>query len=213
MSCLVPANNAGKRNTSRPVFTSHERALAKSAWASSSARLNRDSFLPFGACSLCLEAAVGPVACARGDVFCRECALSNILAQKKEIRRADRARAHEAREAAEQRARQDEAAQARAVREFEMVQLGFDVGGGKGGRAGGGGGGGGGDDREGGAAAEKDAAAEAKRGEKRKFALDEEEVSRNAESERVKARKAIEDEKVSFPFFSTLPMHTLSHSI
>lgn len=194
MSCLVPANNAGKRNTSRPVFTSHERALAKSAWASSSARLNRDSFLPFGACSLCLEAAVGPVACARGDVFCRECALSNILAQKKEIRRAGRARAHEAREAAEQRARQDEAAQARAVREFEMVQLGFDVGGGG--------------DREGGAAAaaaaaggEKDAAAEGKRGEKRKFALDEEEVSRNAESERAKARKAIEDEKVSCFFF------------
>lgn len=160
--------------------------MAKSAWASSSARLNRDSFLPFGSCSLCLEAAVDPVACSLGDIFCRECALNNILAQKKEIKRAEKAREHEEKEAAESKTRQDEEAQARAVREFEMVQLGFDVGvRGTGVRV-----------EDDGPAVGKDSTTDAKRGEKRKFSLDEDKVSRNAESERAKARKAIEDEKV-----------------
>ncbi|CAI4219490.1 unnamed protein product [Parascedosporium putredinis] len=72
-----------KRNTTRPVFTAHERALARAAWTSSSARLTRDSFLPFGSCNLCLEPARDPVSCHRGDVFCRECALANLLAQKR----------------------------------------------------------------------------------------------------------------------------------
>lgn len=161
--------------------------MAKSAWASSSARLNRDSFLLFGSCSLCLESAVDPVACPLGDIFCRECALSNILAQKREIKRAEKAREHEEKEAAESKARQDEEAQARAVKEFEMVQLGFDVG-----------------RRETGTGTGDSAtvgrkAAESKTGEKRKFSLDEDEVSRNAESERAKARKAIEEEKVGVP--------------
>lgn len=182
------------------MFTAHERALAKSAWSSSSARLSRDSFLPFGSCSLCLEAAVGPVACAQeGDIFCRECALSNILAQKKEIRRAGRAREHEAREAADLRARQDEEAQARAVREFEMVQAGFDVpgaGGGGGGGAGAGAGAGVGEGRESLELVRGAADSEAKTGEKRKFSLDEDEVVRHAENDRAKARKAIDDEKV-----------------
>lgn len=158
--------------------------MAQSAWASSSARLGRDSFLSFGSCSLCLQSAVDPVACSLGDIFCRECALSNILAQKNEIKRAEKAREHEEKEAADLKARQDEEAQARAAKEFEMVQLGFDVGG-----------------RGSGASAgdssfvDKEATS-VKRGEKRKFSLDDEEVSRNAESERAKARKAIDDEKV-----------------
>ncbi|KAG8156692.1 hypothetical protein KVR01_013483 [Diaporthe batatas] len=174
-----------KRNTSRPVFTAHERAMAKSAWSSSSARLNRDSFLPFGSCSLCLESSVDPVACSNGDIFCRECALNNILAQKKEIKRLEKAREQEDREAAESRARQDEEAQARAVKEFELTQAGFDVAGSRTGII-----------------SDANLAKEAKAGEKRKFSLDEDEVQRNADNDRAKARKAIEDEKSSKP---TLP--------
>ena len=161
--------------------------MAKSAWTSSSARLNRDSFLPFGSCSLCLESAVDPVACPHGDMFCRECALNNILAQRKEIKRLEKAREQEEREAAELRARQEEEEQARAVKEFEMTQAGFDIARG----------------RAGDGSDERTAAAdEAKRGKKRKFALDEDEVARNAEDDRAKARRAIEDEKNAKP---TLP--------
>lgn len=169
----------GKRNTSRPVFTAHERNLAKAAWGSSTARLSRESFLPFASCGLCLEPAIDPVACIHGDIFCRECALSNIVAQKKEIKRLEKVKEQEERAAVEEQARQELEAQERAVHEFELTQAGLDV-----------------RSREG-----KDRTAgspdpEAKRGEKRKFSLDEDEMARIAAEERTRARKAIDDEKV-----------------
>lgn len=160
------SNFPGKRNTSRPVFTAHERSLAKSAWSASSARLNRDSFLPFGSCSLCLESAVDPVACVLGDIFCRECALNNILAQKKEIKRLEKTRENEERDAAEDKARQDQEAQAKAVKEFELVQAGFDV----------------------------VETGETRTREKRKAPVDEDELG--GQQERAKARKSNGDDKV-----------------
>ncbi|CAK7263493.1 hypothetical protein SEPCBS119000_000518 [Sporothrix epigloea] len=116
-----------KRNTSRAVFTSYERSLAKAAWSASSARLTRDSFLPFASCALCLELATDPVACPAGDIFCRECALSNILAQKKELRRLERARLQAERDRAERTARHDAEDQARAIQDFELVQAGLEA--------------------------------------------------------------------------------------
>lgn len=180
----------GKRNTSRPVFTSHERALAKASWSSSSARLSRDSFLPFASCYLCLQTAIDPVACSHGDIFCRECVLSNILAQKKEIRRLEKTREQEGRDALEEEARQDAEARERAIREFELTQAGLDV---RSGRApetpadhr----------DESNGSPADSEQR-QVKKGAKRKFSLDEDEVARNALEERTKARRAIDDEKV-----------------
>ncbi|KAI0543864.1 hypothetical protein F4679DRAFT_590084 [Xylaria curta] len=179
-----------KRNTSRAVFTSYERDLARKSWTSTSARLTRESFLPFSACRLCLETAIDPVSCTHGDIFCRECALSNILAQKKEIKRLEKLKEHEDRETREQQARLDAEAQERAVREFEMTQNGLDVrtpvptpSEGQ-------------HDREGSSAVEGD------RQRKRKFEMDEDEVRRIAADDRAKARKAIDDEKAAQP---TLP--------
>ncbi|KAL8370216.1 hypothetical protein RB595_000552 [Gaeumannomyces hyphopodioides] len=208
---------AHSTNTSRAVFTSYERSQAKAAWGASSARLSRESFSPFASCSLCLEAAVEPVACPRGDIFCRECALSNILAQKKEIKRAGRAHADAEREAAQARSLSEQEAHDRAVREFELVQAGFDVsappkrgkeGDGTASSAatpvaaaqappkalllldgGGGGGGGGADGGGGGVASSK----------KRAFELDEEEVARIAAEDRAKARRTIDSEKAAKP--------------
>lgn len=188
-----------KRNTSRPVFTSHERQLAKAAWTASSARLSRESFLPFASCSLCLETAIDPVACLHGDIFCRECALTNILAQKKEIKRAEKLREQEEREAAEEQARRDVEAQERAIKEFELTQAGLSIK-----RDNGnekrdltlqrsestGSGNGNGDEKR---------IEDNKRGEKRKFSLDGDELARIAEEERAKARRTIEDEKSSKP--------------
>ncbi|KAI1358490.1 ENOS interacting protein [Xylaria arbuscula] len=202
-----------KRNTSRAVFTSYERDLARKSWAATSARLHRDSFLPFSACRLCLETAVDPVACLAGDIFCRECALSNILAQKKEIKRMEKVRAQEERDEEESRALRDAEAQERAVVEFERTLSGLapkstssqaartaaasslnsatpaqrreSEGGAKGG---------GGGDRD------RDArAAASKTGEKRKFEIDADEIQRIAASDRAKARKAIDDEEAAKP--------------
>ncbi|KAK4192098.1 hypothetical protein QBC35DRAFT_263374 [Podospora australis] len=203
-----------KRNTSRPIFTSHERAMAKVAWGSSTARLSRDSFLPFASCWLCLEPAIDPVSCAQGDIFCRECALSNILAQKKEIKRAEKTREQEEREAQEEQARQDAEAQLRAIKDFELTQAGLSL------KNGAGSGGNGRPTtrttsttsttpaitqtpstlgRESSNASEGDSL---KKGEKRKFSLDDDELARIAAEERAKARKVLDSEKAAKP---TLP--------
>ncbi|KAL7929477.1 hypothetical protein V8C35DRAFT_195247 [Trichoderma chlorosporum] len=174
-----------KRNTTRPVFTSYEREQAKSNWSSKSAQLNRDSFLPFGFCSLCLENAREPVACPRGDIFCRECALENLLAQKKELKRAEKARQNADKEAARIRAIGDDEERERAVRDFELTQAGLTNNSGKPGSS---------------AAAESEREEVTVRaGSKRKFAFDADELDRIAENDKAKARKAIDDEKAAKP--------------
>ncbi|CAK7232246.1 hypothetical protein SBRCBS47491_008202 [Sporothrix bragantina] len=205
-----------KRNTSRAVFTSYERSLAKKAWSASSARLTRDSFLPFASCSLCLELADDPVACPAGDIFCRECALNNILAQKKELRRLEKAREQEERDRAERQARDDAEDQARAIKEFELVQAGLEAKGGS---------------RANGSNAADSRPREASTStptptpapttrlleappanddletstKKRKFALDEDELQRIAKEDRNKARKAIDAERAAAHDARALP--------
>ncbi|TFB01850.1 Nitric oxide synthase-interacting protein [Trichoderma ghanense] len=192
-----------KRNTTRPVFTSYEREQAKSNWSSKSAQLSRDSFLPFGFCSLCLENAREPVACPRGDIFCRECALENLVAQKKELKRAEKARQNAEREAARIRAIEDEEERERAIRDFELTQAGLANGiinnsnnsnsNNKTGKA----------TTSSSAATEsakkEEGAVVVHAGSKRKFSLDADELDRIAESDKAKARKAIEDEKAAKP--------------
>ena len=180
-----------KRNTTRAVFTSYERNLARSAWGTNSAHLTRDSFLPFASCKLCLMPARSPVSCLHGDIFCRECALSNILAQKQEIKRTEKTKEKELRDEEEERERLEGEARQRAVAEFEKVQMGLEAkSGGDGskrkivGRG------------EGKILIEEEVVG-SKRGEKRKFELDEEALLRIAQEERSKARKAIDEEKVN----------------
>jgi nitric oxide synthase-interacting protein len=188
-----------KRNTSRPVFTAHERALAKSAWSANSARLSSESFLPFGSCGLCLEIAREPVACHRGDVFCRECALANLLAQKKELKRAERARQAAQDEFERLKAIEDDKDRERAIRDFELTQAGLAPSVPAAAKAG----------RAPATAVATTAPSDSKQitngdassktGVKRKFSLDESELDRIAQQDRAKARKAIEDEKAAKP--------------
>lgn len=170
------------------MFTSHERSLAKSAWNSTSARLSRDSFLPFASCRLCLLPAREPVSCPHGDIFCRECALSNILSQKKEIKRLEKAKEKDEKDAEEDQNREEEEAKERAVKEFEKIQMGLEAKVGAAGKKIVG--------REDGKIVVEEDVVGGKRGEKRKFELDEDELLRIAREERTKARKAIDDEKV-----------------
>ncbi|RKF55957.1 E3 ubiquitin-protein ligase CSU1 [Golovinomyces cichoracearum] len=114
-----------KRNTSRAVFTSYERTLAKAAWGTNSARLSRDSFLPFASCKLCLLAARNPVSCSHGDIFCKECALENILSQKREIKRLEKIREREQREAEEEKNREEAEVHLRYALEFDRAQIGL----------------------------------------------------------------------------------------
>jgi nitric oxide synthase-interacting protein len=118
-----------KRNTSLPHFTAYERSLLRSTWGTQRTRLSRDSFLPFGSCRLCLQPARSPVvACAsNGDLFCRECAINDLLAQRKEIKRLERER-HDARSRMQDdEVRTLEEAKTRELREFELVSMGLEA--------------------------------------------------------------------------------------
>lgn len=178
--CTRSLIELGKRNTSRPVFTSHERALAKSNWTSNSARLNRDSYLPFGYCGLCLMVARDPVACSQGDLFCRECALSNLLTQKKEIKRAEKIRKHDEEVEANLLALEKVKDQERAVRNFELTQIGSTSKASAISRD----------------SPKDDIQGDIRVGSKRKFILDEDERKRIDVEDRAKARKEIEAEEV-----------------
>lgn len=174
--------------------------MAKSAWSSSSARLTRESFLPFASCWLCLEPAIDPVTCSHGDIFCRECALNNILAQKKEIKRTERTRELQEKEVIEDQARKEVEAQERAVSDFELTQAGLSINRRPASNT---------NNNSSGSkthssasliAGENGTTDDVNKSQKRKFSLDQDEIARIATEERTKLRKAIDEEKVGLAF-------------
>ena len=175
-------SSIGKRNTSLAFFTSHERAELKSTWGRQRTRLTRESFLPIASCALCLQPAREPVACASGGhVFCRECAVANLLAQLKEIKRVEKELKRKRREEEERQKEKGNEERERVVNDFERVVMGRGSS-----RAGEG-------DQKGGDLKV--------RGLKRKFEIDEEEMLRNAKEERARARRELDEEKVCLPTF------------
>ena len=149
------------------------------------------------------------MSCQRGDVFCRECALANILAQKRELKRAEKAKKLAAEEEDKRRHELAEEERERSVRDFELTQQGIKVAGPKD-RAEGNS-----DTKEDGQPkkemkllegapkaddpdkdAEQVTTTAANGGTKRKFELAQDDMDRAAKEDRSKARKAIDDEKV-----------------
>jgi nitric oxide synthase-interacting protein len=143
-----------------------------------------------------------PVSCSSGDLFCRECAVENLLAQRKEIKRMQTEIDRRAKEDEEERQLQEEEARDKAVKDFELLQMGLEIKSRQRGRKGiiemapkvvG---------RVDGKIlleeefADATMAKEEARGTKRKFELDEEELLRLAREERQKAKVALTDEKV-----------------
>lgn len=132
-----------------------------------------------------MQIARDPVGCAsNGDVFCRECAVSNLLAQRKEIKRLEKENVRRQREEEEGERARGEEEKERSVVEFEKVMMGME------------------------GARKKilkhptmDEAGETEgrigRGVKRKFELNENEMQKNAKVERAKARQTLDEEKVS----------------
>ncbi|KAF2477357.1 uncharacterized protein BDR25DRAFT_249272 [Lindgomyces ingoldianus] len=178
-----------KRNTSLAFFTSYERASLKNSWGTQSTRLTRDSFLPFGSCQLCLLPADDPVCCPSGDLFCRECAMTNLLAQRKEIKRLEKLEERRKEDEEDQNAREDDEARQRAVEEFEAVQMGLEAKIGAGGKLVGRGGG------KVVVESEYETRPGDSEGKKRKFEIDEEELMRIANEERSRAKLALTEEK------------------
>lgn len=88
-------------------------------------RLGLESMRRFDACSLCLQRAREPVACAEGHLYCKECVYSDLLAQKKDIKRHQARLEEAAREEEEERNKARESARERVLRDFEKSQLGL----------------------------------------------------------------------------------------
>ncbi|XP_051134006.1 E3 ubiquitin-protein ligase CSU1-like [Andrographis paniculata] len=74
-----------KNNNDLAFFTYDEKR--KLGYGTQKERLGKDSIKPFDACCLCLKPLVDPMCCLKGHVFCKECILECLLAQKKDIQR------------------------------------------------------------------------------------------------------------------------------
>ena len=109
--------------------------------------------------------------------------MSNLLAQRKEIKRLEKEDGRRRKEDEEGEMERGEEEKTRAIEEFERVMMGLE-GGAKKQKI-----------NANGSARDENAATEG-RGVKRKFELDEDEMLKNAKEERAKARKALDEEKV-----------------
>ncbi|PIN18559.1 hypothetical protein CDL12_08748 [Handroanthus impetiginosus] len=74
-----------KNNNDLAFFTYDEKR--KLGFGTQKERLGKDSIKPFDACSLCLKPFIEPMSCPKGHVFCKECILECLLAQRKDIQR------------------------------------------------------------------------------------------------------------------------------
>lgn len=115
--------------------------------------------------------------------------MSNILSQKKEIKRLEKSKEKEDKAAQEDQLHEENEAKERAVQEFEKIQMGLEAKvGGQGKEIVG---------RGDGKIVVEEEIVGGKRGAKRKFELDEGELLRIAREDRTKARKEIDAEKAS----------------
>jgi hypothetical protein len=73
-----------KNNSSKSVFTSHERSRALGIKSGTEKlRLGHDSMKPFDACSITLEPVVNPVADQQGHIYSKTAIYDHILEQKR----------------------------------------------------------------------------------------------------------------------------------
>ena len=109
-------------------FRSYERSLLKGVYGKQKSRLGRENFKAFDACNLCLQRARDPVVCeSYAHIFCRECIMENLLTQLKEIKRMQAELDRRLKDDEEERAQEDEEAKQRAIRDFELLQMGLEL--------------------------------------------------------------------------------------
>ncbi|KAJ3557645.1 hypothetical protein NP233_g11685 [Leucocoprinus birnbaumii] len=112
-----------KNNTASSIFSYAERR--KTDYGTQKQRLGNESMRQFDACALCLNRAREPLVCDEGHLFCKECVYTDLLTQKKDIKRQKTKLETWKREHEEEKARAKEAARERVLLEFEKSQLGL----------------------------------------------------------------------------------------
>ncbi|KIJ64689.1 hypothetical protein HYDPIDRAFT_89448 [Hydnomerulius pinastri MD-312] len=112
-----------KNNTASSVFSYEEKK--KTEYGTKKQRLGNESMRNFDACALCLQRARDPMACDHGHLFCKECAYTDLLTQKKDIKRQKERLAQLKKDAEAEKQLALEAARERVLRDFEKGQLGL----------------------------------------------------------------------------------------
>ncbi|KAF7967512.1 hypothetical protein HWV62_41430 [Athelia sp. TMB] len=110
-----------KNNTASSIFSYAERQ--KSEYGTKKKRLGNESMRRFDACSLCLNRAREPLACNEGHLFCKECVYTDLLGQKKDIKRQKERLEALKKDAEMEIAKAKEEARARVLLDFEKGQL------------------------------------------------------------------------------------------
>ena len=108
-----------KNNTNAAFFSNAERAQLSGVYGTRMARVEASSQREFDACCLCLKAAVNPVVCECGHLFCKECSIEHILAENGKIKDAQIRREELKRERESLLEMKREAEQQRLVESFK----------------------------------------------------------------------------------------------
>jgi nitric oxide synthase-interacting protein len=74
-----------KSVNAKPYF-SHAERKKLTEYGTQNQRVSKDSLIEVGICGLCLKQVKSPVITPHGYLYCKECILENILAQKKNIK-------------------------------------------------------------------------------------------------------------------------------
>ncbi|KLO18983.1 hypothetical protein SCHPADRAFT_899319 [Schizopora paradoxa] len=114
-----------KNNTASSVFSYAE--YKKLDYGTKRQRLGHESMRQYDACSLCLQKAREPLACKKGHLFCKECVYSDLLSQKKDIKRQKTKLDALKREAEAEAQLAKIEARERVLKDFERGQLGLGV--------------------------------------------------------------------------------------
>ncbi|KAG8873274.1 hypothetical protein FRB97_006896 [Tulasnella sp. 331] len=112
-----------KNNTSNSVFSYAE--YKKLDYGTKRQRIGVDSMRERLGCALCLQRVREPVACSEGHLYCKECIYTDLLEQKKEIKRQQATLEQMVREEEEERQKKLTEARERVLKDFEVRQLGL----------------------------------------------------------------------------------------
>ncbi|KAF8207550.1 hypothetical protein K438DRAFT_1815199, partial [Mycena galopus ATCC 62051] len=114
-----------KNNTASSIFSYAEYRKASAEYGTKRQRLGNESMRRFDACSLCLQTAREPVCCKDGHLFCKECAVNDLLSQKQDLKRQKEKAEQIKKEIEAEVERAKTAARERVLQDFERGQLGL----------------------------------------------------------------------------------------
>ncbi|KAJ7903729.1 hypothetical protein B0H14DRAFT_3851482 [Mycena olivaceomarginata] len=114
-----------KNNTASSIFSYAEYRKASAEYGTKRQRLGNESMRRFDACSLCLQTAREPVCCKDGHLFCKECAVNDLLSQKQDLKRQKEKAEQIKKEIEAEVERAKAAARERVLQDFERGQLGL----------------------------------------------------------------------------------------